>query len=337
MPIQLQSLMDKFVQTQKLEKGDRTYETYGRKIYVFQEYMIRVGKNDDNCGAFLHEAKISDILDSIRYYVDTYKIRYRSTIDTFFWALATFFKYIKITEGISNEYYYGKSSELKNAYDDFAKKLKLNEKEQAFPLAEDECERLIALCNEKLDTPSKEEILNGANNGIYTLYISSLITKFVLLYGTKNQDIIEMQINSYNRDLNKISIRGYCVHLPDILASQMRKYTDIRNMIVPASSYDNRLFIDINPGQKLENAKMFSALKVVTGHSKAMSVAKHAIIQMMKSNVSYNLIMDFTGYGNDVCGHCQELVDEENGIFQLSEKNRKLDSALRQNRFFDAL
>ena len=82
---------------------------------------------------------------------------------------------------------------------------------------------------------------------------------------------------------------------------------------------------------------MFYILKGVTGNAKAMSVAKYAIMQMLKNGVSYSLVMDFTGYSKDVCGHCQELVDEDNGIFQLSEKNRKLDSSLRQNKLFDIM
>jgi len=300
------------------EKGDRTYETYGRKIYVFQEYMLRNGLDDNEYRRFF---------------------QYKSTTDTYYYAIVAFFRYLKIHEGISNEFYEenSKAKELKNAYDALVKALKLNEKEQAFPLSDEECEKLILLCNEKLNKPTDHEIIDGANNGVYTLYISSLITKLVLLYGTKNKDISEMQVDAYDQNLNKINIRGYSVHLPDGLSAQMRRYIRIRDMITQANPSNRRLFIDINPAQKLDNAKMFSSLKAITGNSKAMSVAKFAIIQMLKNYTPYNLVMDFTGCGNDVCGHCQELVDEENGIFQLSEKNKKLDSSHRQSILYDKL
>lgn len=339
MPLQsLQSVMDRFVQFQKEEKGERTYETYGRKIYVFQEYLEKQGINETYRN-FLLRAQIDDILSSIKYYVETYDIKFKSTTDTFLAALSVFFKYLRDIEGISNEYFEedSKTRDLKSAYNKLTKDLKLNESLQATPLTDDECERLVCLCNEKLDNPSMEEILNGSNNGIYSFYISSLITKFVLLFGTKNKIFNELHVDDYDYALNKINIHGYNVHLPDGLARQMKKYSEVRKQIVPDNTLDNRLFVDIALGQKLDNAKMFFVLKGVTGNAKAMSVAKYAIIQMLKNGLPVNLVMDFTGYSKSVCGHCQELIDEQNGIFQLSEKNRKLDSLLRQSRIFDDL
>lgn len=334
----LQSVMDRFVQFQKEEKGERTYETYGRKIYVFQEYLERQGINETYRN-FLLRAQIEDILSSIRYYVETYDIKFKSTTDTFLAALSVFFKYLRDIEGISNEYFEenSKARDLKTAYNKLAKELKLNDSLQATPLTNNECERLVSLCNEKLDNPSIEEILNGNNNGIYSFYISSLITKFVLLFGTKNKVFNELCVDAYDYELNKITIRGYDAHLPDGLARQMKKYREVRKQIITDDILDNRLFIDITPGQKLDNAKMFFVLKGITGNAKAMSVAKYAIIQMLKNGLPVNLVMDFTGYSKSVVGHCQELIDEENGIFQLSEKNRKLDSMLRQSRIFDDL
>ena len=337
---ELRSLLEKFVQAQRQEKGERTYETYGRKIFVFQEYMEKCGINDENYRPFLHTAQINDILSAIKYYVDTYGIEFKSTTDTFKSALSVFFKYLKINEGIKNEYFEEdtKGNELKTAYDKLAKSMKLKEGIQASPLTKDECERLIKLCNEKLDEPSIDAILNGYNNGVYTSYISSLITKCVLLFGIKNQVIIELDTKSYDCVLNKIVIHGYHVHLPDDLARQMKRYyCEVRKSIVPENRLDNRLFVDIVPGQKLDNAKMFTTLKAVTGHSKAMSVAKYAIMQMLKNGVPMNLVMEFTGCAKEVCGHCQELIDEENGVFQLNEKNRKLDVSLRKSDIYDGL
>lgn len=335
----LESLMDNFIQFQKEEKGERTFETYGRKIYVFQEYLERQGVDDITYAPFLYKVQIKDILDAIRYYVETYDIKFKSTTDTFLAALSVFFKFIQERHGIRNEYFEenSKVKDLKTSYDELVKELKLNDSLQATPLTDDECEKLVRLCNEKLDNPSIDEIVNGNNNGVYSFYISSLITKFVLLFGTKNKVINELCVDAYDHELNKITIRGYNVHLPDGLARQMRKYLKVREEIVPVNAADNRLFVDITPGQKLDNAKMFFVLKGITGNAKAMSVAKYAIIQMLKNGLPVNLVMDFTGYSKSVYGHCQELIDEENGIFQLSEKNRKLDSLLRQSRVFDDL
>lgn len=337
---ELGSLVEKFVQAQRQEKGERTYETYGRKIFVFQEYMERLGVNDENYRPFLLSVQISHILDAVEYYVSTYGIKYKSTTDTFMSVLTVFFKYLILNEGIKNEYFSDstKGDELRAAYDKLAKRLKLEEGKQALPLTKDECDKLIKLCNKRLDEYSIDEIINGYNNGIYTSYISSLIVKFVLLFGIKNQVVLELDTKSYDCELNKIIIHGYHVHLPDDLARQMKRYyCEVRKKIVPENISDDRLFVDIVPGQELDNAKMFSTLKAVTGHSKAMSVAKYAIMQMLKNGVPMNLVMEFTGCAREVCGHCQELLDEEKGVLQLNEKNRKLDVSLRQSDIYDEL
>ena len=121
---------------------------------------------------FSIQSQISDILSAIKYYVGTYGIEFKSTTDTFMSALSVFFKYLIINEGIKNEYFDEgtKGKELKAAYDELAKNLKLNDSIQAPPLTNDECEKLIALCNEKIDKPSEEAILNGENNGVYTSF-----------------------------------------------------------------------------------------------------------------------------------------------------------------------
>ncbi len=335
----LQSLIDSFIQFQKEEKGERTFETYGRKICVFQEYLKRYGIGDDTYAVFLHKAQISDILSSVKYYVETYNIKYKSTTDTFLAALSVFFKFIQDQHGIQNEYFdvNSKGKDLKIAYEELAEKLELNKSEQAPPLTDSECARLVTLCNEKIEKPSIIDILNGSSNGVYSLYISSLVTKFVLLYGTKNKILSEMHIDDYDSTLNKISIRGYSVHMPDGLARQMKQYVKIRKEIVPIDNPDKPLFVDIASDQKWENGKMFYILRSVIGNTKAMSVAKYAIIQMLNNGVPANLVMDFTGYSKSVFGHCQEIIDERNGIFQLSEKNKILDALLRQSNTFDDL
>lgn len=336
-PQSLNDLINLFVESQKEEKGERTYQTYGRKLYVFQEYLERLGINDNSYGAFLHKAKIPELLGGIRYYVETYDIKYKSTTDIFLAALAVFFNFIQERYGIQNEYFdvSSKTKELKSEYDKLVLELKLNSSEQAPPLTETEYQKLCKLCEEKIDLSTDSEILSGDSNGIYTFYISSLATKFVLLFGTRNKILRELKISDYDSELNKVKINGYSVHLPDKLAKQMKRYKKIRSQMV--SSNEDRLFIDNTAKHTLDNAKMFFVLKGVTGNVKAMSVSKYAIIQMLKSQIPVNLVMDFTGYGKDVCKHCQEIVEEENGIFQLNEKAKRLDSGLRRSKSYDDL
>lgn len=219
----------------------------------------------------------------------------------------------------------------------FAQSLGLNLSEKAEPITDVQYQSLIHICDARISTPTDEEILNGANNGVYTYYISSLITKFTLLYGTKNKSLSEITIDDYDSTLNKISIRGYTVHLPDVMAIQLKRYVKIREKVILANQDNRRLFIDITATPKWENAKMYFVLKQVTGSTKATSVSKFAIINMLKNGLPVNLVMDFTGYSKIVCAHCQEIIDEENGIYRQSEKNRLLDTTLRTVKIFDEI
>lgn len=335
-------MVSAFVAYQRDEKGERTYETYGRKIFVFQEYLeTKKAQNiiEEKYRAFLRTIKISDILESVEYYVLTYNIRYKSTTDSYLAALFVFFSYIQEKLGIQNEYFdiNSKSKELRASYEEQVKQLKLNIGEQAMPILPAEFERLVKICDKNIDNVADDELVNGNNNGVYSLYISSLITKFVLLFGTRNKIISEININDYDHRLNKITIRGYSVHLPDKLASQMHRYLIVRQKIIASSSPNEHLFVDFNASQKLENAKMFFVLKSTFGTTKALTISKYAIIQMMKNRIPLSSIMGFTGFSQTVCVHCQEIIEEQNGISNSVEKNRQLDAALRQSETFDNL
>jgi hypothetical protein len=77
---------------------------------------------------------------------------------------------------------------------------------------------------------------------------------------------------------------------------------------------------------------MFFILKELIGTNQSTALAKYAIIQLIRQGAPANLIKDFTGYKDIIYNHCQEIVDEENGIVSHEEKCRKLDVSLRMGR-----
>lgn len=206
------------------------------------------------------------------------------------------------------------------------------------PLKDEEAKKLLNICNDRIDNANIEMIMNGANNGNFSAYISSIISKLVLLYGTKNGSVSELAISDYDYELNKLNINGFWVHLPDKFAMQMRKYIKFREEILVNEQEEKRLFVDIRKEKrKLDNNKMFFILKEVTGNVKATSIAKYGIIQMIKLGVPSHIIKEFTGYSDDVYEFCQEKVDEEDGILMSSEKSKLLDSSLRKNKLYDKM
>lgn len=333
-------VIEAFMNSVETDKSGGTPVTYKRKIYVFQEYVnLKLEAKDVNFQSILSAMTKEQLVDSLAYYVTTYDVRYVTTAENYITVIGVFFDFIAFSYQWKNALFETKSKnmELKIAYEKKISELGLNVKEQVEPLNDDEAKKLLNICNNKIDNATIDEVINGAVNGNFSAYMSSLISKLVLLYGTKNNCINELKISDYDCKLNKIKINGFWVHLPDSFAIQMNKYLEFRRQILGMEE-ETRLFVDIRKGKrKLDNNKMFAVLKEVTGNVKATSIAKYGIIQMIKLGVPSHIIKEFTGYSNDVYQYCQEKVDEQNGILMTNEKSKLLDSALRKNNLYDKM
>lgn len=335
-----EEVVESFMSSVENDKSGGTHVTYKRKIYVFQEYVIlKLEAKEVNYQNILKGMTEKQLVDSLEYYVTTYDVKYVATVETYITVIGVFFDYIADVYGWRNPLFDTKSRnlELKMSYERRIEELKLNNKEQVEPLTEEEAKILLNICNKKIDNFNTEAKIVNLKNADYSAYISSLVSKLVLLYGTKNGSINDLTIFHYNEELNKLNINGFWIHLPDKLAKQIKTYVKFRNKILLYED-DKILFIDIRKDKrKLDNNKMFYILKDVTGNVKATSIAKYAMIQMIKLGVPSHVIKEFTGYKDDVYQHCQEKFDEEDGILMSKEKSKLLDSALRKNILYDKM
>lgn len=335
-----ENLIEQFIKYVEQEKKGQTFVTYRRKIYVFYEYVVHVLEAKDvNYQSILEGMSVEVLLQALEYYVKNYDIKYATTAKNYISVLTVFYQYIYAEFGWKNKLFENKNenAELREAYENKINELKLNTKEQVQPLTEKEAERLVNACNKKLEIKDDLEIVNGYYNGVFANYISSLICKIILLYGTKNNVINEMKITDYNSELNKLKINGFWVHLPDELSLQMKRYLDVRKKLIDKPG-DTRLFVDIAKNkEKIDYSKMFNILKEIVGHNKGMAIAKYAIMQMIRAGVPSHVIKEFTGYANDVYTHCLELVDEQDGIIMMHEKAKLLDAVFRKSEFYDIM
>ena len=231
-----------------------------------------------------------------------------------------------------------KKVEFKESFEKKIKELGLRDSDTQEPIGREMAEKILEECDKIIDGIDIEKILSK-EKGVYSNYISSLITKLVLIYGLKNDAIRKLKIKDYNDQLNDLIINNYRVHLPDGLAMQMKKYKEIRKRFLEKYKIKcNRLFFDdYDIDKELDNTKMYIVLKKVMGNMQAGGVAKYAIIQLLRENIPAYIISDFTNYKEDVLDYCQEQVDAERGLSLLSEKSRILDSALRKNDLFDVM
>lgn len=330
-----------FLQRQEIDKKLETSVTYKRKIYIFYEYVtIQLQARDVNYISILSAMSLDQLMDSVEYYVNTCNVRYIATVDTYITVLKIFFEFISEEYGWRNVYFESstQNKEFKSAYDHKVNELHLYTAKQVEPPKKEIIIDLLKACDEKIDHVNIKDAVSGKSNGTFSGYISSIIVKLVLIYGCKNAVINDLKLNDYNSELNKITINGLPVRLPDKLTMQMKEYIKIRNAILKEKNTTDRLFIDVvNPLKKLDNTKMFFILKDVMGTNQATAIAKFSIIQMIKQEIPAHIIKEFTGYADDVYNHCQALVDEEKGILMISEKSKLIDSALRQNNLFDEM
>lgn len=332
-------VIKEFMREVETNKTDGTSVTYKRKIYVFQEYVkIILQAKDVNFQSILTAMTKEQLVDSMQYYVKTYDVKYVATVETYNTVVGVFYDFISSAYGWKNPLFETrtKNLELKEAYDKKISELKLNTKEQVEPLTDKDAEKLLNICDNKIDNVTIDILKNGANNGEFSAYISSLISKIVLLFGTKNASLNELKIFDYDDRLNKLKINGFWVHLPDKFAIQMRSYVKFREQILETEE-EERLFVDIRKEKrKLDNTKMFYILKGVTGNVQAKCIARYAIIQMIKLGVPSHMIKEFTGYSDDVYQFCQEK-NEQDSILMTLEKSRLLDSALRRSDLYDRM
>ena len=214
----------------------------------------------------------------------------------------------------------------------------MRESDTQEPIGREMAEKILEECDKIIDGIDIEKILSK-EKGVYSNYISSLITKLVLAYGLKNDAIRKLKIKDYNDQLNDLIINNYRVRLPDGLAMQMKKYKEIRKRFLEKYKIESKrlFFDDYDIDKELDNTKMYIVLKKVMGNMQAGGVAKYAIIQLLRENIPAYIISDFTNYKEDVLDYCQEQVDAERGLSLLSEKSRILDSALRKNELFDVM
>ncbi len=341
MALELIDLIEEFLSDMQKNNGSSTIITYRRKIYVFYEFVkLNINKTNMEYMFFLNTMDKYSLLQSVEYYVKAGNLKSRASVDIYYSVLVNFYNFLLKKFGKTNDYFQEnkKKAEFKEAFEEKIKELHLRESEQQEPIDREMAERILKECDKLIDSVDFERIFKK-EKGVYSNYVSSLMVKFVLLYGLKNDAIRKLKIDDYNAQLNDMIINNYRVRLPDGLAMQMKKYKGFRDKF--CSQYQiksTRLFFDeFNVEKELDNTKMFIVLKKVMGNMQAQGVAKYAIIQLLREGIPAYIISDFTDYKEDVLSYCQEKVDEERGISLISEKNRILDAALRKNDMFDYL
>lgn len=326
---------------------DSSRVTYSRKINVFYEYLSeKCGVTDINYKEILSAIGEDKLLDSIEFYVTENNIKFKITVENYFTVIKSYFDFISKKYGLNNKYFDSttKYSNLKDKVDKKIKSLKLEESKQKSPITKNACYKIIECCNKKIkdfnieNIDIKEMKKENSRYKDFNLFVSSFITKIIILTGIKNNVINSIKLKDYKPELNIITINGFDIHLPNKLGVQIKKYISVRDQISSNKDVDDPFFINKQGcGIGTNYNFAFAILKDLLNSNSAESVAKYTIIQFINKGININLVKELTGFGDDTFMHCQEIVNEEKNKEDIVAKNRYIDSKIRSLEVFDIL
>ncbi|URZ17196.1 hypothetical protein [Clostridium felsineum] len=326
---------------------DSSRITYSRKINVFYEYLSeKCGVTDSNYEEILSAIGENKLLDSIEFYVNENNIKFKITVENYFTVIKSYFDFISKKYGLNNKNFDSttKYSNIKDKVDKKIKSLKLEESKQKPPITKSACHNIIEYCDKKIkDFDIKNININKikkekSRQKDFNLFVSSFITKIIILTGIKNNVINSIKLKDYKPELNILTINGFDIHLPNELGVQIKKYILVRDQISTNKDVDGPFFINRQGHEIGTNYNFaFTILKDLLNSNSAESVAKYTIIQFINKGININLVKELTGFGDDTFMHCQEIVNEEKNKEDIVAKNRYIDSKIRSIEIFDIL
>ncbi|MBB6623902.1 hypothetical protein H7E67_10735 [Clostridium gasigenes] len=301
--------------------------TYQRKLSVFIEFLENeCGVSSQNYKETLKGIDDDKILKSIVYYVHKYGVKYKCTIDNFYSVIKQFFAYIGKDEGIKNNIFDSKIEvvKLNKQVDDKCKELKLNQTDLKEIMGEEEFSSLLKACNESINKYSVSNYeTENSHKKIAGLFISAVIIKLVMYTGIKNIVIPTILKNDYDSELNKISINGVTLDLPDNLAYDLKKYAELRSAILRKNgrlTNDNEYsqFFITQKGEymsKPESSEIYKLMGEKLGTTEGESLCKYVIMKQIEEGIEVLDIINLTRNSFDACMHCKEeltlLVDKQ--------------------------
>jgi len=318
-----------------------------RNQYIpkLRDYFIRYvleNKKDikDIESLFKYELTRNDIIKSTKFYVTRNEdVKSKGAIDDFLIALNQFFE-LEIKEKYFNQNLINlrpfMKLSLEIGYELLNEGVKLKDKESYPAINDNQFNYLI-------------QLIKDDNDNSMTKLQSRIIVKILLLYGFSPGRIISLKVSDFIIEKRSLYI-NYCenpnrfikLEIPYSLFNDLLKHSEQRkntkgfcdNLFITTTGneithsylkyYLGKVKQDYyykNPYEEIEDVNPFT----LTG------LAKYAIIKMILNGMNQSIIMDLTGFENDVFEYCQEYV---NNIKAIS-KDRYINSKIRSIDTFD--
>ena len=310
---------------------DNSIETYKRKLEVFAEYIFENKIiSYENHLDFIRNLKNYHILDSIKFYKNKYNIRHRATIDCYITVLKNFYEFLEKEHSIINPIFDSKKEgrELDEEINKLVDELGLEKSKQKEIIEKDNYILILNKCNEYIDKYDVKDIIAKSRN--YTKFTSGIITKLVMFTGIKNKVLANIKIKDVTTNSRLIKINDFSILLPVSLNENLKKYINVRTELLNGKNKQESLFIQYNGGKiGTNNTLMYEVLKILFNRRLGESVAKFAIMEMIRKDISISLITQMTGFSDGTYYHCEDAV-KENDKKNINILNKELNDKLRK-------
>jgi len=194
-------LLDESVKNKKVKLNKTSSIMYLTKIKVFIEFLLNeYGESNINLRYFTED----NLKDSIKYYIDSRRIKFDITVHNYFTVIIRYFEFMQQKHGINNELFNSldRFNDLKRNIAIFINLYELNKSKPKNIISNEEFICLIDKCNKVINDISVESIFDEFNrNTYYKLYydmLSSLAIKLVAYLGLKNNVLIDIDNSNYN-------------------------------------------------------------------------------------------------------------------------------------------
>lgn len=341
---ELMRLLDEF--GEGLSKYE--YNQYIPKLkHSFVDYIIKEKSNSINVeNLFKFEFTRNDIIKSTEYYIlNNENVKSKSAIDDFLIALNRFF------EETINKYYINQNLIAIRPFTTLSKDIELELSNQETFLLDRQANPQI---NEDQYKYILEYIKNEDKLTIKTRQVH-IIIKLLLLYGFSFDRIANIKKSDYCIEkktlkivYNKTPLRIIELEIPYSLRKEFESYLEelkntsynnneyfftTRNETKIAHDFPNDYLLGIKNSYFSKYKSDINEETLEKNPFTPTGLAKFAIINMILNGINHSVVLDLTGFKNEVYIDCQNEVDQR----KLLNKTRYINHKIRGINTFDEL
>lgn len=343
--MELQKLIDEYLKFLRLNSySERTVLRYNYLLNIFYDYLILNKITDITLISYLNGIDPEDILNSACYYVSK-GASSEDTITMYVSVIREFFRYIKKEFDIGNDNLikiFGLGQRDENAFsnkfkifiEDQLNKKTIKPSSQGVPFTDEQVKIIVNYCNQNLTNLSADI---NIEERYYNRCVKSLAVKLIAYIGVSVETLNKIQIGHLDTDMGVISISGYKIRLPFWLRRQL---DDFRKSILKNSANNFPLFALYN-GSTISQPSIlgqFISRKLrdepdVQNPYSLTSLAKYAIMQLIDAELDRDMIIELTGYKDEIFSSCKQILDKIDEV----KNELKINNAIKQLATYDFL